>query len=90
MVEEDDTRYWESAGAARKQFVLEYSLFLIAKHYGCKGQKQPADICSEIHKPKSGLRVLGSLEPPETKSEQGGGFWLTVGPSFAIRTDSQK
>lgn len=26
----------------------------------------------------------------ETKSEQGGGFWLTVGPSFAIRTDSQK
>ena len=26
----------------------------------------------------------------ETKSEQGGGFWLTVGPSSAVRTDSQK
>lgn len=87
MVEEDGTRYWEFGGAVRKHFVLKYSLFLIAKHYGHKGQKQPPDICSEIHRPRSGLRVLGFLE---IKSEQGGGFWLSVGPSSAVRTDSQK
>ena len=44
MVEEDGTRYWESGGTVRKQLVLEYSLFLIAKHFGHTGQKQPSDI----------------------------------------------
>ena len=90
MVEEDGTRYWESGGAVRKQFVPEYSLFLIAKHYGRKGQKHLQIFVLRSTNPGVASGFWTPWNLLETKSEQGGGFWLTMDPSFAVKTDSQK